>query len=170
MQTPCSARNSARSSWPGSLRIVRLQRSITVVPRERAWRTNARKPGCNSGAPPVRSRQEIPWRSRICGINARRSAAIISVRVGPALTWQWAQLWLQRYPRLTCNVVSCPRFSGGKTLSTTLTGTQQTMLILPDRSSEWSGFLSTKSTGLLLISCVNRRWRAFHCGATGFRT
>src|SRR5438093_5467599 len=40
---------------------------------------------------------------------------MISVRVGPASTWQWVQVWLQSLPTLTCNVstrsdrsLSCP--------------------------------------------------------------
>jgi hypothetical protein len=31
-----------------------------------------------------------------CGISASVASSIISVRFGPALTWQCRQLWLQR--------------------------------------------------------------------------
>src|SRR5881628_3390264 len=43
------------------------------------------------------------------------SRVMISVRVGPASTWQWVQVWLHSLPTLTCSVsirsarrVSCP--------------------------------------------------------------
>src|SRR5712691_1216065 len=51
ISTPWAARNSARSSWPGSSRTVRLQRSITCAPSSRARLTSSLKWGFSSGAP-----------------------------------------------------------------------------------------------------------------------
>ena len=52
--------------------------------------------GGGSGAPPVTSRRRTPETSRKASTSESVSRVIISVRVGPAFTWQCRQHWLQR--------------------------------------------------------------------------
>src|SRR5437773_1943813 len=108
------ARNSARSAWPGSSRIVRLQRSMTCTPSSRARTTSSRKWAFSSGAPPVMSRIRIEDMPMSATTSARVSRDISSVRCGPALTWQCTQVWLHRYPTLTCRVSRRRRWMAGK--------------------------------------------------------
>ena len=63
-----------------------LQRSMTRTPMSRAAATSLRKCGLSSGAPPVMSSVAIRRRSRKASTTSATSAAIYSVRLGPALT------------------------------------------------------------------------------------
>ena len=65
---------------------------MTVTPSADAARTSFRKCGLSSGAPPVRSM--VSSRGADCISSMSRStvrSSIISVRLGPASTWQCLQ-------------------------------------------------------------------------------
>ena len=75
----------------GSNMTVRLCRTMTRIPKERALRTRYLNDGFNSGAPPVmsRSRKRNRWRTlKTCSTVSR---VMISVRAGLASTWQCLQ-------------------------------------------------------------------------------
>src|SRR5581483_7935323 len=77
---------------------------MTRRPRERASLTRYSKFGFSSGAPPVMSTTGISWRRSTSTTSSAVSRVMISLRVGPASTWQCRQVWLHSFPTLTCRV------------------------------------------------------------------
>ena len=74
----------------GSLTLVCAQ----AMPKDRALAvvTIRRNSGCSSGAPPVTSSVAMPASRRTSRQASTMSGAIVSVRSGPASTWQWRQV------------------------------------------------------------------------------
>ena len=89
--------------------IVRLQRSTTCDPAPRAVSTKKRKNSLNSGAPPVTSSFSGRY-SRIQSPTRRATTCpTISMRQGPASTWQCRQAWLHLRPTLIWSVCNRTR-------------------------------------------------------------
>src|SRR5262245_23217835 len=63
-----------------------------------------RKSGIISGAPPVRSTVGISVSASQSIIRSTVSRVMISLRFGPAFTWQCTQMRLQSLPTLTCRI------------------------------------------------------------------
>src|SRR5947208_795548 len=70
-----------------------------------------RKSGIISGAPPVRSTIGMSVFASQSTIRSTVSRVMISLRFGPAFTWQCTQVRLQSLPTLTCKISGRPRRS-----------------------------------------------------------
>src|SRR5262249_30349124 len=75
----------------------------TAMSRNRGW---------SSGAPPVTSSVAIAERSSSARHASTTASGITSRRSGPASTWQWRQVWLQRLPTLIWSVATRAARSG----------------------------------------------------------
>jgi hypothetical protein len=109
-------------SLPAPLRHARdrAPRRLRLPPHPRRPAATLRLSGlAQSGTPPVRSNVRTPgFAVRNATMLRTVSEDICSTRFGPALTWQWTQLWLQRQPRLTWSVSTTWRRSAGKSVRT----------------------------------------------------
>ena len=120
-RTWCLAKNSGRSLYfLLATMMVRLQRTMVVRPKAEIPSTNQRKSGFISGAPPVRSTismSVLASASRQCCMVSR---VMISVRSGPASTWQCLHTWLHILPTFTCSTVNCVGRRGSRPVSRSL--------------------------------------------------
>ena len=84
----------------------------SFTPTLLASSTNQRKSGFISGAPPVMSRVVAPLAWSASKHKRMVSRVMISLRSGPASTWQWLHTWLHMYPTFTWKISSGVGLSG----------------------------------------------------------